>query len=149
MVERKVTQYYPAPRSEPGYFLLRVESLSDSEGAFSRIDLNVKQGEILGLYGLVGAGRSELAQAVFGLRKVDSGHVWIDETPFSNRSPGNAMDRGIAYLPEDRLTQGLFRNLSVRENATVSILKRISTGAFVSARLEDRATARVLERPQG
>jgi ABC-type sugar transport system ATPase subunit/ribose/xylose/arabinose/galactoside ABC-type transport system permease subunit len=146
MVGRKVTQYFPPHRSDPGESLLRIEKLTDPTGAFSEIDLEVRRGEILGLYGLVGAGRSELAQAVFGLRKADSGEVRIAEDPFQSRSPGTAMRHGIAYLPEDRLTQGVFRNLSVRENATVSILKRISRATFVSARLENQATAQVLDR---
>jgi len=138
---------------------LQLEKLTDASGVFQDISLEVRAGEILGVYGFVGAGRSELAQALFGLRSLSSGSVSVDGSPAAPRSPREALRMGIAYLPEDRLVQGIFRNHSVRSNASVALLPRISSWSWISSARETRLAndivrdmrvrARSIEQPIG
>jgi len=137
MVGRTVTQYFPERSSRPGETALEVRGLSDDEGAFENVSFTLRAGEILGLYGLVGAGRSEVAQSIFGLRKARSGDVLLAGNALLKKtSPSQSVNRGLAYLPEDRLTQGIFRNLSVRENIVMALLRRICSFTLVSRRRE-------------
>jgi ABC-type sugar transport system ATPase subunit/ribose/xylose/arabinose/galactoside ABC-type transport system permease subunit len=114
---------------------LACKGLTVEDGSFVGISLEVKAGEILGLYGLVGAGRSEWAQAVFGLRRIASGQIILDSQPLN---PRHATRQGLAYLPEDRLRTGLFGGLSVRANTVIAALRRLGTGPFVSKKVENR-----------
>lgn len=110
--------------------------VSDAARAFHDISLSVHTGEIVGIYGFVGAGRSELAQALFGLRRLSAGHVCIDGEQVAITSPRNAVGKGIAYVPEDRLVQGVFRNHPLRANASVAALPDLSTLTWVNRRAE-------------
>jgi len=145
MVGREVNQQQSERNSRIGDPVLQVEDLADQEGAFEGIDLMVRSGEILGLYGLVGAGRSEFAQTLFGIRKRKRGTLRIDGESIDTRSPSKSLSKGLAYLPEDRLTQGVFRELTVRENATMAVLRRLSNLSFVSGKRENGATQRVMD----
>lgn len=95
------------------------------------MDLRLRRGEILGLAGLVGAGRTELAQAIFGIRPPEFGEILVDGEKAGIRSPQAAMDRGIFYVPEERRSQGLILPFSIKNNITLSILERISRFGFV------------------
>lgn len=104
-----------------------------------RISFNVKKGEILGIAGLVGAGRTETARAIFGADKIDSGRVIVYGTHANIRSPRDAIGLGIGLVPEDRKQQALFLALAIRTNLSIAAHDRISSlGAFISGRKEDQ-----------
>jgi ABC-type sugar transport system ATPase subunit/ribose/xylose/arabinose/galactoside ABC-type transport system permease subunit len=129
----------PARSSSPaGLVRLACRGLTASDGSFQGIDLEVRAGEILGLYGLVGAGRTQWAQGIVGFRPLARGQITVNGQPWTPASPADAARHGIAYLPEDRLRQGLFSTLTVKANAVLAILRRLSSGPFVSRREETR-----------
>ena len=135
----------PAP-PEPGTIRLRCQDLTAADGSFRDITLEVRAGEVLGLYGLIGAGRSEWAQALFGLRGLAGGAVWLDGRPVRPRGPGQMVRRGMAYVPEDRLRQGLCRGLSVRANAVLAALRDLAHGLWLTRAGEVRYTRTAVER---
>jgi rhamnose transport system ATP-binding protein len=112
--------------------LLEVRDLSRA-GAFKNISFNIRAGEVVGLAGLVGAGRSEVAQAIFGIDHADSGSVLIDGQPLPAGSIKAAMARGIALVPEDRQHLGLVLPMTVGQNLTMAVLRTLTVGGFVSA----------------
>ncbi|MHC1767624.1 MAG: sugar ABC transporter ATP-binding protein [Verrucomicrobiia bacterium] len=130
MVGRELNQFYPPKSCGHGPELLRVEGLS-LEGAFQDVTFSLFKGEILGLAGLVGAGRSEVAQTLFGYRAADAGRILVLGKEIALQSPADAVRHGIAYLPEDRKASGLFRQMSVRENLFAASLEKQSRGGFV------------------
>jgi ABC-type sugar transport system ATPase subunit/ribose/xylose/arabinose/galactoside ABC-type transport system permease subunit len=132
MVGRRLESYYPRPPGPPaGEPALMVAGLTDPAGAFRDVSFSVRRGEVLGLYGLIGAGRSEIAQAVAGLR----------------RARGSVHARGrVAYLPEDRLREGNLPGLSLRENLTASALVSVLRGPLVPGRAERRLAASLRDR---
>jgi ribose transport system ATP-binding protein/rhamnose transport system ATP-binding protein len=111
------------PKSSP--VLLQLRNLSVN-GFANEVSITVRQGEIVGLFGLVGAGRSELAQAIVGLRKVGNGQIFWKGKQVRFTSPQDALKAGIAYLPEDRLRQSLLQVRSVRENISLPNLRKFS-----------------------
>jgi rhamnose transport system ATP-binding protein len=119
---------------------LRVEKVTDAAGCFSEVSFEARAGEIVGVYGFVGAGRSEVAQALFGLRRLRAGTVAVDGEPIVLRSARQAVRHGLAYLPEDRLVQGIFRTHSVRVNASIATLRELATAGWIDRRRE-RAVA--------
>jgi inositol transport system ATP-binding protein len=103
------------------------------------ISFNVKKGEILGIAGLVGAGRTETARAIFGADKIDSGRIIVDGAQANIISPRDAIERGIGLVPEDRKQQALFLALAIRTNLSITAHDRISSlGVFISSRKEDQ-----------
>lgn len=134
LVSRMIGREFPKHAShvrERGAVALEVVDLS-SQDMFEGISFSVAEGEVLGLAGLVGAGRSEVAQAIFGLRKLDSGVVRIFGQPQRIRTPDDASKLGIAYVTEDRKEQGLFLNRPVYENITMSSLSRFYRFPFLN-----------------
>jgi ABC-type sugar transport system ATPase subunit/ribose/xylose/arabinose/galactoside ABC-type transport system permease subunit len=125
----------------PGPVRLRSERLTDAEGYFQDVSLEARGGEVLGLYGLIGAGRSEWAQAVFGLRPVSAGEVYVGDHRVTGQSAGELVRQGVAYVPEDRLRQGLCRGLSVSTNVVLAMLRRLSFGPWLVAGREKKQTA--------
>jgi ABC-type sugar transport system ATPase subunit len=125
---------------------LRVRGLA-SPGKFTDVDLDVAPGEIVGLAGLVGAGRTEIAEAIFGLDPLATGEVSIDGQPLVRRSPGDAMRRGLALVPEDRKRHGLVLGMSVRENLSLPLLDRFRGAlGWVRRRAEQQLADRCHER---
>jgi ribose transport system ATP-binding protein len=119
MVGRQVGNLYPKPEAEVGEVLLRTEGIT-REGVLRNCSFEVRSGEILGFAGLVGAGRTELARAVFGADPIDSGRVELDGRELQIRSPQAAIDAGIGYLTEDRKGAGLALQLGVDKNITLA-----------------------------
>ncbi len=109
MVGRTVNQVYPKIEAEIGDTVMTVEGLSHPT-EFTDIDFNLRNGEILGFYGLVGAGRSEVMQALFGLTRPSSGSITLNGAPFSPHNPGDAIRQGLVYVPEDRQHGGISRS---------------------------------------
>jgi len=137
MVGRDLSRLYPRTRPAPGEVLLRVEGLG-RRGHFSGVSFALRRGEVLGLAGLVGAGRSAVAQALFGLPPAAAGAITLAGARVRIRGPADAMRLGIALLPEDRRRQGLVPHLSVRENVSLASLGALS-------RLQSMRTARERE----
>lgn len=132
-------------RQSTGQPTLRLEGFTDAKGRFRDIDLACNKGEIVGIFGLVGAGRSELAQAVFGCQSRLRGRVYRDGRPCPINNPRDAVRAGIAYLPEDRLRQSVCGGLSLRANAVLSSLERWTRGPLSSSVAERRATREVFD----
>ena len=130
MVGRSIEQLFPKTHVAPGRTVLEVRGLSH-KAKVKDVSFEVRKGEILGIAGLVGSGRTELALTLFGITPATSGEIVLDGAPVTIDSPRRARDLGIAYVPEDRGLQGLIRSLSVRENVSLPILGRLSRGPFV------------------
>jgi len=137
MVGREVVFQTPQHLSrEPGGELLRVENLS-SPGKFKNLSFTLRRGEVLGFAGLVGAGRSEMAQAIFGLDKMAAGKVFVRNRELPLGDVNQALAAGIGLLPEDRKRQGLVLSMNCRENTTLAALDRLTRFGFVRRRAED------------
>jgi len=129
MVGRELKETYPARTKEPGNVALEIKNLSGN--GIKNISFGIKQGEILGLAGLIGAGRTELAQLIFGYEKIESGELILNGKKISPKSPEEAIKSGIVLVPEDRKRQGLVLEMSIKENATMPSLRRISKAATI------------------
>jgi ABC-type sugar transport system ATPase subunit/ribose/xylose/arabinose/galactoside ABC-type transport system permease subunit len=123
---------------------LKVDGATSSSGTFRNVSFEIRSGEIVGLYGFVGAGRSELAQALFGLQPLASGSVWINGKAVIIRSPQQAVREGLAYLPEDRLVQGIFKTHPLRANASIASLRNLSRITLIRNRAERALAVRVV-----
>ncbi len=137
MVGRSVEQLFPKQPAVIGAELLRVESLSRGT-EFEDISFSLRRGEILGVYGLVGAGRTELAQTLFGLQRPDSGRVLIDGAPVSITNPEDAIRHGLAYVPEDRQQQGAILAFSIADNIALPSLARLAPSGICSRARESQ-----------
>lgn len=127
MVGRDIEQHYPKLPAETGRVRLAVRDLSTDEGV-DRVSFEVRAGEVLGLGGMVGAGRTEIARALFGLDRVTSGTVELDGVPVSFRRPDEAIAAGIGLVPENRKADGLFFNFEGPRNVTTSDWARVMRG---------------------
>ncbi|HEY3482127.1 MAG TPA: sugar ABC transporter ATP-binding protein, partial [Streptomyces sp.] len=119
MVGRDLGELYPKQDAETGDVALSVRRLT-REGVFTDVSFDVRHGEIVGLAGLVGAGRSEVARAVFGVDRWDAGEVEVDGRPLRPGAPSVAMAAGLALVPEDRRAQGLVMEMSVERNINLT-----------------------------
>ncbi len=125
MVGRDLDSLYPDRTSTPGDVVLQVENLS-RDGVFDDISFTVRRGEIVALAGLVGAGRSEVARAVFGIDRRTSGTVTVNGKRLPNHQPLAAMAAGVALVPEDRRQQGLVMDLGIDQNVALASLSRLT-----------------------
>ncbi|MBN2416931.1 sugar ABC transporter ATP-binding protein [bacterium] len=125
MVNRELEEQYPRIRPERGEPVLEGAGLSRS-GSFTDVTFTLHRGEILGMAGLMGSGRTEIARALFGIDRLDSGTVRIHGRETAVTDPGAAIGYGMGFLTEDRKSQGLVLDLSVRENITLPGLKRFT-----------------------
>lgn len=139
MVGREVTSIYSRQPLTPGRELLRVERLSRAS-ILHDISFSLRAGEIVGLAGLVGAGRTELCRALFGIDPIDSGRVTVDGKPTVLRHPQNAVAAGIALIPEDRGRDGLARQLPIAYNVTAASLGKLSSWGVLRHNAEEAVT---------
>jgi len=130
MVGREVKNFYTYKSHEIGKELLKVENFSGK--GFKDINFSVHEGEILGFSGLVGAGRSELMETIFGFREKTSGTIYFQNKEVEINGPNDAIKLGIGFVPEDRKDAGLFLIHSVKDNICISILNNIAKKSFVS-----------------
>ena len=145
MVGREVRMEGGSRRAgQAGEPLLRVRELTTSR--LSRVSFELRRGEVLGVAGLVGAGRSELGEALYGLDPIRSGTLELNGKPLHARSPREAMNAGIALLPEDRKLQGLMLEMGILENGTMGILRRLATAGFIRSREEREAVDEPFQR---
>jgi ribose transport system ATP-binding protein len=134
MVGRELANEYPRNKAEKGNEILRVENLNSEK--INDVSFSLHKGEVLGIAGLVGAGRSELVRAIFGADKITSGKIFINDKEVKINSPREAIDSGIALLTEDRNILGLFMNMNIRENISISSLSKMMNGMFISKKTE-------------
>ncbi len=131
MVGRSIDQVFPKRNVTIGKTILEVDDLSNAT-EFDGASFDLRQGEILGFYGLVGAGRSELMQALFGISKAGRGTVKINGEVVKIESPSDAITAGIAYVPEDRQVQGTFQPFGIRENITLPSIASYAKRSVIS-----------------
>jgi ABC-type sugar transport system ATPase subunit len=141
MVGRSIDQQFPKEPTERGDVVLEIRDLSTRE-LLRGVSLSVRRGEIVGLAGLVGAGRTELARAIFGIDRVSGGSIVLDGKAFRPRHPGDAISAGIAYVPEDRKKSGLILNFRLFSNVSLPTLRRFVRGGRVVRDLEISAFSR-------
>lgn len=139
MVGRKLTNYYTRTYNEPGDTILEVRHIN-RKGTLNDISFSVKKSEIVGFAGLVGAGRSEVMQAIFGINPIDSGEILIDDQKVNIKEPNDAMRYGIALVPENRKEEGLFIVQSVKFNTTLKVLDKFINFIRVNKKIEDEIT---------
>jgi len=145
MVGRSIDQLFPKVDAPRGKTLLELRKLS-YQHAVRDVSLTVRAGEILGIAGLVGSGRTELALTIFGITPATSGEILVDGKPVVIDRPRVARDLGIAYIPEDRGLQGLIRSQTLRENVSLPVLDRISWATIVDQGGEVRRAREAIER---
>lgn len=153
MVGRSMEERYPKRTSQIGDTVLEVRNLSvenrylKGENKVNEVSFTLKKGEILGLAGLVGSGRSELANAIFGsMEKRPGGTILIDGKETQIKKPSDAIDKGIALITEDRKLTGIVKGLSVRENITLAMLKKLFPKGIISYPKEWETALRFKER---
>jgi ribose transport system ATP-binding protein len=144
MVGRELKERFPRREVIPGAVRLRVEGLADP-GRIRDISFEVHAGEVLGIAGLVGAGRTRLLRTLFGLSRRSAGRVSLDGTPITVRRPQEAIAAGIAFVTEDRKGQGLVQALSVRMNASLVHLERYSRFGIIRSRSERAAVHELID----
>lgn len=140
MVGREVTQLYPEKVIPKEDTIFEVKNLS-LNGYFQDVSFSVRRGEIFGLTGLVGAGRTEVCQTIFGINTADAGSILVEGATVKIRSVEDAMTAGIGYLPEDRQKQGLILDWSILSNISLSELKNFAKGGVINRKSEQEKSA--------
>jgi len=143
MVGRKIEKYYTHLEHEIKDVVLRVEGLSGD--GFDDVNFELRRGEILGFAGLVGAGRTEVMETIFGFRKKKKGKIFVEGEEVEINHPLDAIRRGIGMVPEDRKLAGLILIMSVRENVTLPSLDNIRIGPFINFKAEREITRWAIE----
>ena len=146
MVGRDLSHFYAKPQTEPKPRYFEVRNLRTRRYPDNAVSLDVGKGEILGLAGLVGAGRSELAQAIFGVDAALDGELTLNGQPIKVRSPRDAMAHGIYLAPEDRRKSGLILEMSIRENITLPALSSYATAGLIVRSREDQTATEMCGR---
>jgi len=142
MVGREIESLFPSDPRVPGNEILEVRDLT-KKGKFNTINFKVHAHEVLGIAGLMGAGRTEIARAIFGLDKIDSGEIILKGQKIEISSPKDAIEKGIGYVSEDRKALGFIPELSVLENISLSNLKNYSKGGFIQTKNEAKASSQM------
>jgi rhamnose transport system ATP-binding protein len=141
MVGREVAQIYPPGTATLGAAVLQLEGVGCADSGVRDVSLEVRAGEVVGLAGLVGAGRTELARVLFGLTPATSGRIRLAAEAAVIRSPREAQDLGIAYVPEDRRRHGVILEMPIAHNTTLAIHRRLFPRGFLRDRAERELTA--------
>ncbi len=141
MVGRELSAVFPKTFVERGDVVLEVRGLGCRASGVSGVDLNVRAGEILGLAGLVGAGRTELSRVLFGLTPADAGEILLRGQPVTIETPAKAVELGIACVPEDRRHHGVILEMSVAANTTLATLGKIARAGLLDFRRERTVAA--------
>lgn len=138
MVGRDIGNLYPEKSKKIKEEILRVENFS-TENVFKDINFSLFKGEVLGFAGLVGSGRTEVMRAICGIDAKSSGDLYLEGKKINIKNFRQAIDYGIGYLTEDRKLQGLFLNLSIKDNITAANLKNVANGVLISDDLEKKS----------
>lgn len=143
MVGRELASlYHKSAKAEPppDAVVLRAEGLGDGQ-YIADCSFELRRGEVVGLAGLIGAGRSELAQILFGARPQKGGQIWLEGRPYQPRAPADAIAAGVAYVTEDRRSEGLFLDMSCEDNINMGVLRGDAFGGMVLNRKSARLRA--------
>jgi rhamnose transport system ATP-binding protein len=135
MVGRSLDALFPKEEAQIGDVVFKANGLG-RRGIFGNVSFELRRGEIVGLAGFVGAGRTEVARSIFGVDPLDSGRIEIEGRSFRPRSPRAALRRGLAYLPEDRLHEGLVQPMTISDNVSMAVLEQLTTLGFLRPRSE-------------
>lgn len=144
MIEREIGERYPSRNVKIGKEVLKVKELT-RKGTFHDVNFSVRAGEVLGVSGLMGAGRTEIMQAIFGNLSYESGTIEIDGKEVKISNPRQAMEHGIGFITEDRKTEGLMLDKSIRENISLCNLRRISKSSVISREAEKNMVAEAIK----
>ncbi|WP_281252444.1 sugar ABC transporter ATP-binding protein [Oceanobacillus timonensis] len=147
MVGRELGERFPTRNNVIGDVIFEVENL-ELEGFFKDIHFDVRKGEILGVAGLMGAGRSEVMEAIFGFRKKNNGLVKLHGNPLNIKHPRDSVKAGIGFITEDRKSKGLVINASIRENIALPNLNTISTNGVISSAKEKSLVENLIQQLQ-
>ncbi len=145
MVGRDVSQFYPHEPHEPGEVVLEVSQLRSPAHPDHELSFSLRRGEIVGMSGLVGAGRTEMLQTLFGVTPALGGEVRVGGAAVSIASPIQAIEAGLALVPEDRKAQGLILEMGVRENMSLATLKRDQKRGFLNKAKEREISAQMVK----
>ena len=144
MVGREIENLFSSDSRVPSNAILEVRGIS-KKGKFENINFEVHAHEVLGIAGLMGAGRTEIARAIFGLDKIDSGEILLKGHKIEIRSPKDAIEKGIAYVSEDRKALGFIPEMSMIENISLSNLKNYSKGGFIQTKKETKISSQMAD----
>lgn len=144
MVGREISELFPKPEVELGPEILRVENLSRT-GYFKDVSFSIRQGEVLGLTGLVGARRTEVVQTIYGIEKLTGGKIFMEGKEVKITCPSDALALGIGLLPEDRQIQGLILDWSIGQNISLPELKRFVRKLFIDTKQENETAKNLAE----
>ena len=144
MIGREICERYPSRNVKIGKEVLKVKELT-RKGTFHDVNFSVRAGEVLGVSGLMGAGRTEIMQAIFGNLSYESGTIEIDGKEVKISNPRQAMEHGIGFITEDRKTEGLMLDKSIRENISLCNLRRISKSSVISREAEKNMVAEAIK----
>lgn len=144
MVGREISQMFPKEPVPIGETVLKVENITKA-GLFKDVSFELKRGEILGMAGLIGAGRTEVALSIFGRFQVDSGNIYLRGEKVCISNPRSAIMHRIAYVPEDRKGQGLDLNSRIRDNISISNMDRVGQGGLVNMGEENKLVKEMIE----
>ncbi len=145
MVGRELKEFYPKADTSQGEVVLKATGLKRGT-ELDGVDIELRRGEIVGLSGLVGAGRTFVARALFGADRLDAGEIYIDGQRVNLRSPRDAIRLGIGLVPEDRKTQGVFLGQSVRSNVSVGLLAQFSRFGWLIYRRVEQLVKEMIQR---
>jgi rhamnose transport system ATP-binding protein len=145
MVGREITQFFPPRSVSIGEEVLTVKGLSRT-GYFKDVSFSVHKGEILAITGLIGAGRTEVCEAIYGVTHADSGEVLLEGKALKVKDPATSIRNGIGYLPEDRLRQGLVLQWNLSRNVTLPTLGNFTTAGWLHAQRENAITKELAEK---
>ena len=144
MVGREITDMFPKPDVQIGDVLFKIDKLSRT-GFFKDVSMEVRAGEIVGMTGLVGAGRTEVMECVAGIEKPSSGSIYLGGSKLNIHCPKDAMDQGIVLLPENRSTQGLILSWGLGRNVTLPIQDKLAKNGFNDNARENNLSKELLE----
>jgi len=145
MIGRPLREYMKKHGTTIGEVALKIEHLS-KPGLFTDISFDVRKGEIVGLGGLIGAGRTDVARAIFGVAPASSGTITVNGKAVVVTSPSQAIDLGLAFVPEDRAIAGIFRTLPVEQNISAAVPRRIAPGGIIRRKVEKALAAESVRR---
>jgi rhamnose transport system ATP-binding protein len=145
MIGRELSAVFPKRSVKQGEVLLEMRGLGCARSGVSNVNLSVRAGEIVGLAGLVGAGRTELARVLFGLTPADAGEIWVNGARVTIHSPARAIELGIAYVPEDRRRHGVVLLLPISANMTLASLPQFAQAGWFDFNAERTQAATMVE----
>lgn len=144
MIGRELKEFYPKEQVAAGESVLEIKDLHSGK-LVKGVSFSLKKGEILGLAGLVGAGRTETMLAMYGAEKVSSGTILIEGKEYKPKSPLNAGRYGIAFIPEDRRNEGIVAPMSIRENISLSATKLWTKLGIIQKKTEKQGTKDIIK----